>query len=253
MRQLPAASSGRKGKRLGPTGSVHCSTTSSGGPPQVPGRRGCCQGPPNAVLATACWTATDSMLHHRRVQPAAAAARMAGGARWALTRTSWRTKLRAPSFHRPPTSEPRTTSFCGPARASSEYAACLRRSATRNAAPSMVTVHGCGCPVRVSGDTSVASQHNAPPCGVAPYTTRSSLRRSSAPTFGAVVCASHYWGDNLAIRSQRLARDTHPGMFHDCAGARECVIAISVDCSSTPMRRAARVPANWQGLAQAAT
>ena len=134
------------------------------------------------------------MLHHRRVQLAAAAARMAGGARWALTRTSWRTRLRAPSFHRPPTSEPRTTSFCGPARASSGYAACLRRSATRSAAPSMVTVHGCGCPVRVSGDTSVASQHKAPPCGVAPYTTRSSLRRSSAPTFGAVVCASHCWG-----------------------------------------------------------
>ena len=79
------------------------------------------------------------------------------------------------SFHRPPTSEPRTTSCCGPAHASFGYAACLRRSATRSAAPSMVTVHGCGCPVRVSGDTSVASQHNAPPCGVAPYTTRSSL------------------------------------------------------------------------------
>ena len=136
-----------KGNRLGPTGSVPWSTTSSGGPSQAPGRKGCCQGPPNAV-------------------PAAAAARTAGGARRALTRTSWRTKLRAPSFHRPPTSEPRTTSFCGPARASSGYAACLRRSATRSAAPSKVMVHGCGCPVRVSVDTSVASQHNVPPCGV---------------------------------------------------------------------------------------
>ena len=48
--RLPAQ--GHKGKRLGPTGSVHCSTTSSGGPSQAPGRRGCCQGPPNAVLAT---------------------------------------------------------------------------------------------------------------------------------------------------------------------------------------------------------
>ena len=123
----------------------------------------------------------------------AAAARMAGGARWALTRTSWRTNLRAASFHRPPTPEPRRTSFCL-AHASSGYAAYLRRSATRSAAPSMVTVHGCGCPARVSGDTSVASQHNAPPCGVAPYTTRSSLLWSSAPTFGAVVCASHRWG-----------------------------------------------------------
>ena len=93
VRQLPAASSGPQRQAAGPIGSVPCSTTSSGGPSQAPGRKGCCQGPPNAVLATACWTATDSMLHHRRVQPAAAAARTAGGARWALTRTSWRTKL----------------------------------------------------------------------------------------------------------------------------------------------------------------
>ena len=120
----------------------------------------------------------------------AAAARMAGGARWALTRTSWRTKLRAASFHRPPTPEPRTTSVCL-AHTSSGYAAYLRRSATRSAAPSMVTVHGCGCPVRVSRDTSMAFRSTTRRRGVAPYTTRSSLLWSSAPTFGAVVCASH--------------------------------------------------------------
>ena len=43
----------------------------------------------------------------------------------------------------------------------------LRRSATFSAAPSTTAAHGCGCPVRVRGDTSVASQHKAPPCAVA--------------------------------------------------------------------------------------
>ena len=55
--QLPAQ--GRKGKRLGPTWSAHCTTTSSSGPSQLPGRRGCFQGPPNAVLATTCCIGMD--------------------------------------------------------------------------------------------------------------------------------------------------------------------------------------------------
>ena len=46
--------------------------------------------------------------------------------------------------------------------------AALRRSAARRAAPSTSAVHGCGCPVRVSGETSVASQHSVDPLGVAP-------------------------------------------------------------------------------------
>ena len=61
----------------------------------------------------------------------------------------------------------RAERFCGPPLASSGYVLCLRRSATFSAAPSTSTVHGCGCPVLVRGDTSVASQHSAPPLAVA--------------------------------------------------------------------------------------
>ena len=44
---------------------------------------------------------------------------------------------------RPPISEPRTNSLCGP-RASSGYVDLLRRSATFNIAPSTSTAQGCG-------------------------------------------------------------------------------------------------------------
>ena len=47
-------------------------------------------------------------------------------------------------------------------------AARLRLSAARSAAPSVSAAQGCGRPVRVSGDTRVASQHKARPSGVAP-------------------------------------------------------------------------------------
>ena len=68
---------------------------------------------------------------------------------------------------------------------------------------------GCGCPVRASGETRVASQHNAPPRGVAPLTTKSSHLRSSAGPPGAVVCTSHCWGmtcpsDPTASRATRV-------------------------------------------------
>ena len=96
------------------------------------------------------------------------------GAGHALRRTRSRTKLWAWAFQRPHTSEPSTTSVCGPLRASSGYAARLRRSATRSTA----AAHGCGGLDRASGDTSVPSQHCAPPLRSAPCTTRSSLRRS---------------------------------------------------------------------------
>ena len=85
----------------------------------------------------------------------------AGGARRARRRTRSRTKCCAVAFQRPPISEPSTSSYCGPPLASSGYVLCLRRSATFSAAPS-------GCPVLVRGDTSVASQHSAPPLAVAP-------------------------------------------------------------------------------------
>ena len=115
------------------------------------------------MLATACWTDTDSWLHQRRAHAETAACRSAGGARCARIRTRSRTSWSAPWLHRPPTSEPRTTSVWGPPAHSSGYASRLRRSATRRTAPSVAAAPGCGKPVRVSGETSVASQHSAPP------------------------------------------------------------------------------------------
>ena len=65
-------------------------------------------GAPSAVPPTACCTAVDSMPHHLRVQALEAAARRAGGARRARTRTSCRTSACESSFQRPPTSTART-------------------------------------------------------------------------------------------------------------------------------------------------
>ena len=123
------------------------------------------------VPATASWTATGKTPHQRFAQPEDAAARTAGDGRRAQSRTTRsRTKHCAAGFQRP-ISEPRTTNFCGPPLASSGYVQCLHRSATFSAAPSTSTVHGCESPVLVilvQGDTSVASQHRAPPLAVAP-------------------------------------------------------------------------------------
>ena len=139
---------GRRGGRLWPSGAAWWMTLSSGGPSPASGCSGCRKAPPRAVLATACCTATESMFHQRLAQAAVAAARTRRGARYALRRTRSRTKPRAWAFQRSPTLEPSTTSVC------------LRRSATRSTAPSMAAAHGCGCPDRVSGETSVASQHH---------------------------------------------------------------------------------------------
>ena len=84
------------------------------------------------------------------------------------TRSRCCTKRPASPFQRPPTSEPRTTSSCGPPLQSSGYVDRLRRSATLSTAPSVSAAPGCGCPVRARGETRVASQHSAPPRGVAP-------------------------------------------------------------------------------------
>ena len=70
----------------------------------------------------------------------------------------------------------------------------LRLSATVMAAPSRVAADGWGLPSRVRGDTSVTSQHNASPSGVAPYTTRSRRRRSAGSTSRADVRANHCCG-----------------------------------------------------------
>ena len=112
----------RSGKRLGlVAGPASSSTRSRGGSSLWHEWSGAGQACPSAVLATACCTATASMPHQRRDQPAAAARRRAGGALCDRTRSRCCTKRPASPLQRPPTSEPRTTSSCGPPLQSSGY------------------------------------------------------------------------------------------------------------------------------------
>ena len=125
------------------------------------------------------------------------------------------------------------------ARASSGYAASLRRSATRITAPSTVAALGCGFPERVSGDTSVALQHCAPPLLIAPYTTR--------------------FRDDLAFRSHRFPGDPHSRTLHDLgppggesrARARKCLIAEAIYFPAAAMRRPAGAAMQGQRSSQA--
>ena len=126
------------------------------------------QRPPSRVEARARCKAALSSAQHLRRQPASAARRTAGGARSARRRTKRSTKPHASGPHRPPVSQARTTSRCGPGRQSSGYRASLRRRATAMAAPSSSAARGCCRPSRRSGATSVASQHSASPKRVAP-------------------------------------------------------------------------------------
>ena len=59
------------------------------------------------------------MPHQRRLHPASAEARSAGGARWAQSRANRLTSSAASQPHRPPTSHGNTTRRCGPAACSS--------------------------------------------------------------------------------------------------------------------------------------
>ena len=61
--------------------------------------------------------------------------------------------------------QPARRGAAGPRRRAQATWPALRHSATRSAAPSKSVLHGCGCPVRVSSDTRVASQHKAWPVG----------------------------------------------------------------------------------------
>ena len=74
--------------------------------------------------------------------------------RWARSRTSWAMRRSDSALQRTPASHARMQRRWGYARACA--------SATAITAPS-----------RVSGDTSVTSQHKASPSGVAPYTRQS--------------------------------------------------------------------------------
>ena len=89
---------------------------------------------PKAVLATACWTARDSMLHHCVSSPQRPLRGWLAGLDGLSLAPAGRSCVPPHSTGRLPLSifEPRTTNFCGPAHASSGYAACLRRSATRS-------------------------------------------------------------------------------------------------------------------------
>ena len=66
-----------------------------------PGSGAAGQAQSKAVLATASWTATERAPHQRLAQPEDAAARTAGGARKARSRTRSRTKPCAAVFQRP--------------------------------------------------------------------------------------------------------------------------------------------------------
>ena len=106
-------------------------------------------------------------------------------------------------------------------------AACLRRSATRSTAPSTAAPHGCGCPDRVSGETSVASQHCAPPLRSAPYTTKSGLRRSCAP-----ICGRWCWPATAAERPG-LRTPLLPGRPAPRLAPRSWPAWRGVQCAST--------------------
>ena len=115
----PVCPQARRGSKLGPVGTASSSTRSRGGSACWLGWSGAGHAQPRAVLVTACCTATPSMPHQRRDQPALAAVRRAGGARCARTRSRSRTKRCASPFQRPPTSDPSTTSRWGPPQPSS--------------------------------------------------------------------------------------------------------------------------------------
>ena len=129
---------------------------------------------PSAVLATACWTAIASRPHQRLDHPAAAA-------------DSGRGPARGPARSVPPRhSSARRLRI--PARGSVgvQLGAVLGKWRVRGVGPcgaqtrpSVSAAPGFGWPVRVSGETRIASQPSAPQRGVAPYTTRSKRQPSS--------------------------------------------------------------------------
>ena len=175
MLQLREREGSRAQRQAAGRQAASSSARSSGGASRWWGCSGAGQARPSAVVATACCTATLSMPHQRRVQPARAAGRRAGRP------DSEQVAQEALGFgvQRPPTSEPSTTRCCGPA----EFWV--------SAAPSVSAVPVCGCPARVRGGTSVASQHLTTPWRRSVHNEVEPRRRSSDGTPGAVVCASH--------------------------------------------------------------
>ena len=99
---------------------------------------------------------------------------------------------------------------CGPAAATSGYVARLRRSATRSAAPSTSVLHGCGWPVRVNGETSVASQHNAISVGRRPIDEQVQAATVCRLYAGSRRVCQPWLRDKVAIWSHCLARHSDP-------------------------------------------
>ena len=110
---------GRKGSRLGAEAPASARISPRGRSAELVGHWGARQSSPSSVGHKARWTATPRRPHQRRRHPAAAAVRTAGGARRARRRTRRRTKVKDSVFQRPPTSQARTRSCCGPSAASS--------------------------------------------------------------------------------------------------------------------------------------
>ena len=147
---------------------------------------------------TACCAAVDSMPDHLRVQALEAAARRAGGARRARTRTMSDKRLRV--------SVPATSDL----HSKDEEALAAAALQFRVRCVLAALGHAQGDPVM--GLTSAASQLRARHWGDAPYTTRSRRRRSDVGTPGADVRQPRLV-DNVSLRSHtastlraRLAR-----------------------------------------------
>ena len=89
--------SARSGSRLPASALAQSSTRSNGGASAAQVGEAAGHAQPSAVPATACCTAADRMLHHRRAHPHMATRRTAGGARCARARTRFRTRPMAPA------------------------------------------------------------------------------------------------------------------------------------------------------------
>ena len=180
---------------------------SSGRPSPASGCSGCSMAPPRAVYwrlpaAPQRRACSNKAVPNRQSPPHAWL-----GARHALRRSRSRAKLWAWAFQRPHTSEPSTTSVCGPLRTR----VCGTLAALGHAQHG--AVHGrCawlwGPRSRERGHKRSVAALRSPAVLRAPCTTRSSLRRSCVPTCGAVVWANHCCGttcpsDPIASRATR--------------------------------------------------
>ena len=115
----------------------------------------------------------------------------------------------------------------------------LRRSATRSAAPSTSARHGCGSPVRISGDTKVVLQHMARPVGVFPYAFKATGPRILSGNWG---CGVHCCGTRLRkleLRARDACQRSVPRAFCFHPGKNRPARRCSYDNASLTHRLAA--------------